>query len=843
VDFAYVEPTGAVGGFQQAVAAREAAVLGALLSGNGSQVTLMVDGFVAVAAKSSREDLEAAGGLGVEAEGDFSVKLPGSIFGSLETLGIFVDGIAMVATSMGSSVNSFFTANDTFDGRAVDVKASLNLNLYSGDGGKLSVYNLTDPITFSLEVEDASNTLCAVWDDDLQAWVSDGLTEVLIDGKFTCTTSHLSFFAGIARGFLNALKCSQASLLSAEGFEGVMEGDWYLQFGALVFFASVLFLIVMMAAAIRLDLHRCRHQKWNDELFIIVDHPDEEEPEEEEFDYRKHCCTHACLVGCLGAAAVWTEVAASAFRDVLDDILSGIFEHFGTLREMAEGAYGVLFDDGVEVENAGAGMAVALALTKMARRSLHETAHLNARAAVGLHRSDAINDVVVDLGLQQTAEPAATPESEGNIRSESDGSKIADSSNSGNSRSVSTRTPQKNEDSQGQVEIRIDSSGVSETADQNATESENARRVQSAMLKGRTTADIAKAQHKHEHRAKTLSRYHEAQHARLQHEEEKIGNLCRLFAGSMYNWLKHGPIGSVYMFSFSASSSLRCLYLISEFLGSMMVTTLFMSVSGGSRSRKNPQECNADEDISEMIGRLLAVGVASGLLAAFPVTFMGLFHKREFVHVPYEYGKAWRKQLRKWRIMDIIGWTFGVCYVVFCLTYITLFFANVAAADHSSWLVAAGMSALEDLIIIPMAGFLAPVIFAVVSILLLMAIHRRGKAFIVKLIEQTPGSETLNGKAAAQGDEEVEPEDGNREVSEEAPEASLTTALPESGNSNDEEVRPPGDNGTCQPGIAVVLSLPSGASPPAASPAPSEPHFNSILEEDDVGGYRLLISV
>jgi len=187
--------------------------------------------------------------------------------------------------------------------------------------------------------------------------------------------------------------------------------------------------------------------------------------------------------------------------------------------------------------------------------------------------------------------------------------------------------------------------------------------------------------------------------------------------------------------------------------------------------------------------------------------------------------------------MDIIGWTFGVCYIGFCLTYVTLFFANVAASDHSSWLVAAGMSALEDLLIIPMAGFLAPVILAAVSILLLMAIHRRGKAHVVMLIEQTPGSEPLVGQTLAQRNDSGRIEDGNREPEDEAPETSLTTSLPKSGNSNDEEVRSAGDAGTSQQGISVVLSLQnSGASP-------ASPHFDSILEEDDVVGYRLLISV
>jgi hypothetical protein len=107
------------------------------------------------------------------------------------------------------------------------------------------------------------------------------------------------------------------------------------------------------------------------------------------------------------------------------------------------------------------------------------------------------------------------------------------------------------------------------------------------------------------------------------------------------------------------------------------------------------------------IGRLLAIGLVSAVIAGVPVALIKSLHSRKFVYVAYEGSPDWRRQLRKWRRADTAIWVFGLGYCAFTVNFIVLFFANVAAKDQEDWMISASISLNQEFVIVPVAvGFI-----------------------------------------------------------------------------------------------------------------------------------------
>jgi hypothetical protein len=121
-------------------------------------------------------------------------------------------------------------------------------------------------------------------------------------------------------------------------------------------------------------------------------------------------------------------------------------------------------------------------------------------------------------------------------------------------------------------------------------------------------------------------------------------------------------------------------------------------------------------------GRLIAIGLVSGLVAGIPISVTNNLHKRELVHVPYEGSPEWHKQLRNWRLRDGIIGIVGSAYCLFAVNYICLFFANVAEADQSDWMISAGIGFFEDFVLLPWALAIA---FTSLALVLLACTSRR----------------------------------------------------------------------------------------------------------------------
>lgn len=105
----------------------------------------------------------------------------------------------------------------------------------------------------------------------------------------------------------------------------------------------------------------------------------------------------------------------------------------------------------------------------------------------------------------------------------------------------------------------------------------------------------------------------------------------------------------------------------------------------------------------------ILVGSASAVIALIPALLLSFLHRRSFVRVPP--GNPWRgqRQMLSWRIQDLLLWTFGVAWVLFCTLFISVFLSNVTSTDRYHWMTAFCTSALRVYALQPLeiAFFLA----------------------------------------------------------------------------------------------------------------------------------------
>jgi hypothetical protein len=204
----------------------------------------------------------------------------------------------------------------------------------------------------------------------------------------------------------------------------------------------------------------------------------------------------------------------------------------------------------------------------------------------------------------------------------------------------------------------------------------------------------------------------------LEHQRRHIarsGSWWYVARSTLLSWMVHGPLGSVLTRSLTVSHSMRALHLCMQLLGMLMLATVFCQASGGALAKDSDEACEFDcaeggvdvaTCIQMYVGRLLAIGLVSALVAGIPVTVITSMHARQFVHVPYEGSPEWHKCLKKWWRADMAVWVIGLAYCGFAVNFIVLFFANVAAQDQEDWMISASISFSQEFIIVPVSiGF------------------------------------------------------------------------------------------------------------------------------------------
>ena len=123
---------------------------------------------------------------------------------------------------------------------------------------------LPAPMNFTLKVADVMDARpveCAYWDQQLGAWSSKGVSTLpLVGGAVQCSTTHLSFFAAIARAILMTLICSNAAgIFSLEGLQSLLQGQWAAEPPAVVQWITLLVGACLLLLSRAMDKRHLEH--------------------------------------------------------------------------------------------------------------------------------------------------------------------------------------------------------------------------------------------------------------------------------------------------------------------------------------------------------------------------------------------------------------------------------------------------------------------------------------------------------------------------------------------------------------------------------------------------------
>lgn len=274
-----------------------------------------------------------------------------------------------------------------------EISSLLNINIFSGSDEKLKVAGVAEP--FLVTVPEGNVTDCLYWHEGRREWLPDGISIVeRANGTLTFATTHLTLFAAIVRGFVNAILCAQLGLLSRDGVAAVFEGDWFLGPFALLFWGILAALLAVCFRSCWLD--RLPGHAWNDEWFLVpMDNAKEEAALQAPVEgvSSRMAATGTCLC-CLGSGSI--------LREALDDICSRWCAYFGEARDLLEAVCS-------EVElHAGLGEGPLMAVSTTVLGSLIAgNARRQAAYALGLS-TDIVSFVLEDPDLGEVLGEAAS---------------------------------------------------------------------------------------------------------------------------------------------------------------------------------------------------------------------------------------------------------------------------------------------------------------------------------------------------------------------------------------------------------------------------------------------------
>jgi len=696
---------------------------------------------------------------------------------------------------------------------------------------------------------------CEYWDQNEYAWSESGVSLASYEnGVLVCETNHLSFFAAVGNAFLDAFLCSQASLLTADGFNELNSEGWYYEGPCIALWLLLVALGGVLVSAVVMERQRFGGKGgWQDHYFLVakgspplgVDILEGPEGTGGKIAFYAWLC---------GMWETTSEAAHSAFSDMIDEFLGAMCDHLEEARHTFESVWEAVapaFEDHTGV--AFRGSAVALLCAHAAKATYRRCLATHASTALGLAVEDvwseaqeAVSGMLHDIedflehshhnalamlmgGSQSTAvgqkedtsPPAADPASNGAdldpTQAEADpassapnplpaSSKEAESVSNEPNPGFGSNEPEPDPTSTNEFASSVYQSAQPPQGAAMGSESTRQRRSRQASRANRPSVGSANSvgsagsvgsDGKKRKRRKLLQgtawigqeieTHYQSQKSSLSDTAgrnltewelrraailEKLQELHDTKVNdSSYQFTSWravpafvtrvffcgGAIGSVYSFSIYSSSAVRAMQLICDILGGAAVSTLFMSATGNQPSKKNKAGC-ASSDIAALIGHLIATGLTSGILAALPVGLIARFHQREFVQMDYEGCPAWNKQLRKWFIRDVIFWVLSFMYAGFCVLYIMLFFANVAAQDQGAWMISTGISLADDIVLGPFLMAFVPPFFMMLLLSVLAWYHRMSMLEVVQMWEAE--EEEAKRLAEAEAQEEGKEEDG-----------------------------------------------------------------------------------
>lgn len=241
---------------------REQALLDLVLSGatGGEASVRSPRGEEMVARELTVEAMSGAGALELATEGGIRVRVPASFLEAVDGHGVLVlspvsdHGEKLPHTGKGQGVEG-----------VVSIRAASMVT-----GNWVSVQDLDEPIQFFIPSNASDETYCAFWDEQRQSWSDKGVETLGRDaqGSLQCSSTHLTLFGAVARGFVNALLCSQATLLSTDALAALGHREWAMRTDALLLWLLLLLEGGVFLIAVVLDVRRSRQVQWTDEHFL-----------------------------------------------------------------------------------------------------------------------------------------------------------------------------------------------------------------------------------------------------------------------------------------------------------------------------------------------------------------------------------------------------------------------------------------------------------------------------------------------------------------------------------------------------------------------------------------------
>eukprot|EP00931_Biecheleriopsis_adriatica_P099742 TRINITY_DN7444_c0_g1_i4.p1 TRINITY_DN7444_c0_g1~~TRINITY_DN7444_c0_g1_i4.p1 ORF type:complete len:1138 (-),score=180.24 TRINITY_DN7444_c0_g1_i4:167-3511(-) len=624
----------------QSLEDREAHVLETVLSGKAPLAKAQVGGETILAQELTPKSLE-DGELRVELEdSETSVTVPASFLEAVGDEGVLV--VSVLDAEMALPVRDR-QSKDGVRG-AVSIRAAS-----AASSGWVQVKHLVEPIRFTLPLESGEAAYCAYWDEEDEIWSDKGMETLGTDekGHLVCTSLHLTLFGAILKGFVSALMCSQANLLSEKGLRAIVQSYWFLRADAILLWIVLTLEVSLLLTAFYLDARRRQEGYWSDEHFLTKHYL---RTVEATMHVRSTTVAFAgqqaqSMVQDTGAAAT-TGCCASTketVMNILDCIGSTLHASFGHLRNFVVCAYDALCELLVPPED---GKKQFTVLRRLLTRLLATSIQHQACASLWMSRED-----------------------------------------------VRFLAEERRRDISQDIEVGGRAPGL--------------KRLKSTYTGGRTPTN---AWQDNFGRASSMALDHVSGLQQVvgegldrQHSQLFQRRFCLWPTAAWALFRSQAPCLKVLHYSIFMPASLGTLLLICRTLGALAVTALFFQTTGAVSVESSALCTSEGENVWNSLGECIAVALVTVILAAIPEMLLARLHTREFKHFEAEDLPERKEQLRIWQRNDRCLWTLCIAYMSCCLLFVMSFLANVTPEDALEWELSASIEILTELVFVPAA--------------------------------------------------------------------------------------------------------------------------------------------
>uniref|UniRef100_A0A7S4W9E0 GAIN-B domain-containing protein n=1 Tax=Alexandrium monilatum TaxID=311494 RepID=A0A7S4W9E0_9DINO len=738
--------------------AMESSLIAALPPGNQSTRTASIPGATVTAAKlNAAVAAQQGGSLSVSVEGTtVGVVVPVATFASLNKSSLALVVTAFDASSTAVDPGAAGPSSGASGGGAgaprPKVASVVRANLVDlGDGSRLRVAGLSEPIKIVFAVNRTAGLECAYWDAQRGDWSSEGLSmssSSKLGEPMVCETTHLSLFAAIWRGMASSVTCSQLSLLNAEAIREVGNTDWLIISGAITLWSVIEVSLITVCLGVCID-RVGRRKHWTDEHFLLplnleVEKAAEEGKEADETDEAEGGeqaakASACCVAGVPCCCCISWCRESSALRDVVDEIMSNWFENFSEVRDLVESLYEalVLPDESHEVAGGHAFIvaykAMSHLLVSIAMAEVASTTHTSPDAVAFIAEDENLVEV-----LAQRQERLSEPDSGGAVgsieRRQEGIRRTLESQRQLDPVVVNTECPGDSIFLGGwewmracwTVTVSADSEFLGpdptasqipppQTSDDHSQPSEPEGHDACPKHSQNTSAYLRSV--RSEAREDAWWSLHVEMSNAVDMSFLRLGSFLRLPVMACHVFLAKHPLMLVLSHNMIMAASMRGLFLAMDVAGMVFLTTIFFESSGNPKSKKSKAEClGEDGGLWEEAGRLIVIGVASVVFAGLPSALLQSLHHRSFRKFPSEACPEWTRQLRTWRNQDRVIWSLGPLYVLLCLFVTIVFLANVAEDESLDWAISACISLSMCFLIVPLAFALVMPLLALTSL-------------------------------------------------------------------------------------------------------------------------------